>query len=360
MKDQDSYLIDGHKLYWHLDRVNADKRGEMIAPIYVEISPTDRCSHDCIFCGLDFKRNGGHSLDGDRLVMSIGEMGELGVRSICFSGEGEPLLHPQTPRFIEACAEAGIDTSLSTNGSVNNPETWNSILGHLSWVRFSVDAGTDEVHLKIHRGGQKGFGQTISTIRQAVSIRNVINSNTTIGVQFILLRQNFEDLETAIELFQDIGVDYLSIKPFSAHPQMERGVGDPITEQETKDAVALIERLRQRSDMRLFYRQTAFSAATRSDISFSACRALPYWMYISSNADVYTCFTFLGDERFIIGNIGTQDMKHIVFGARRRESIRVGRETLNIGHECRLNCRMARINEFLEMLDNPPEHVNFI
>ena len=49
----DKYLLDGHKLYWHLDRVEEWQAKKVVAPIYVEISPLSVCNHKCIFCGID-------------------------------------------------------------------------------------------------------------------------------------------------------------------------------------------------------------------------------------------------------------------------------------------------------------------
>ena len=356
----DAFRLDSHKLYWHLDRVNAAARGEIVAPIYVEISPTDRCSHNCIFCGLDFKRGSGHALDTAKTLEAIAAMGRLGVRSINFSGEGEPLLHKDTPRFVQACGQAGIDASLATNGSVYNRDAWAMMLEHLTWVRFSVDAGSPETHARVHRGGADGFRRTENTIRRAVDIKREIGSRTTVGVQYVLLRQNRDDLEQAIRMFQDIGVDYLSIKPFSPHPLMHGDVGEPLDAGDIREVAALAASLEPRSQTRLIFRQEAFAASVAEQAAYTACRALPFWAYISSNGHVYSCFTFLGDDRFYLGDIATDGMEDILFGERRKESIRVGCEALNIEGECRTNCRMARINAFLELLACPPDHVNFI
>ena len=93
---------------------------------------------------------------------------------------------------------------------------------------------------------------------------------------------------------------------------------------------------------------------------FSHCRALPFWGYVSSSGDFYTCSVFIGDPRFRAGNIYRDSVKDILFGKKRRDSIRFGESRLCIDAACRLNCRMARINEFLEGLDQKPNHLNFI
>lgn len=88
-----NYHIDGHKLYWHLERLMAWQTGELIAPIYIEISPVSFCNHRCLFCGLDFAQGDRLSLDTEATCHSLQEMARLGVKSVMFAGEGEPLLH---------------------------------------------------------------------------------------------------------------------------------------------------------------------------------------------------------------------------------------------------------------------------
>ena len=43
-------ILDGHKLNWHKDRVDAWLRGERIAPITVDCALTRRCTYRCIYC----------------------------------------------------------------------------------------------------------------------------------------------------------------------------------------------------------------------------------------------------------------------------------------------------------------------
>ena len=118
--NKDRFAIDGHKLYWHLDRVSDWQKNRLIAPIYVEISPVSYCNHQCLFCGLDFAHEERASLDADILMTKIEEMGRLGVKSIMFAGEGEPLLHPRMAEIASHTRNCGIDVSITTNGMAGN------------------------------------------------------------------------------------------------------------------------------------------------------------------------------------------------------------------------------------------------
>jgi len=355
------YLMDGHKLLWHLDRVSAWQAGELVAPIYVEISPVSYCNHRCQFCGLDFAQAERISLDTAETCHSLKEMARFGVKSVMFAGEGEPLLHPGLPEMVAAAKESGLDVSITTNGSLGTQEIWQSIIPHLSWLRFSVDAGSPEVYARVHGVGLAAYEKTLESIRQALQVRDSSGSNCTIGVQFLLIRDNLPDLSQAIQLFGSMGVDYLSLKPYSEHPQMLNK--NDFTYD--ADAIASIDTIVERYQgifpgTAVIFRKAATNAYATGSAAFNHCHALPFWGYISSRGDFYTCSVFLNDLRFSVGNISQDTMQEILFGVRRRNSVTYGSEELAIGHECRVNCRMARINEFLELLSSQPQHVNFI
>ncbi len=356
----DNYMIDGHKLLWHLDRVTQWQTDRVIAPIYIEISPVSLCNHRCIFCGIDFARDNSHKLDRDILCKRLEEMGQAGVKSIMFAGEGEPLMHKDLPEFIRVSKKNGIDVSLTTNGTLGNYDLWKDILPHLTWIRFSVDAGTSSVYSKVHGVSETLFEKTIQSIEEAVKVQMDCGLDVTIGVQYLIIEENLNDIENALRLFSEIGVDYLSLKPYSLHPQMINKRDTVYSDAVINDIEGIIQTYRNTSDMSIIFRKEALMKYMRKDSNFKSCFALPFWGYVSSKGDFYTCSVFINDERFKTGNIYENDMKQIIFGERRQQSITYGEEELVIKNECRLNCRMARINEFLEVLEKKPDHVNFI
>ncbi|MDD2898954.1 MAG: radical SAM protein [Desulfuromonadaceae bacterium] len=355
-----NFHMDGHKLFWHLDRVSAWQDGELIAPIYVEISPVSYCNHNCVFCGIDFARSERLSLDSELLCQRIVEMGLLGVKSVMFAGEGEPLLHRDLAQMVSCAKGAGIDVSITTNGSAANHDLWEQLLPDLSWLRFSMDAGSTQVYAKVHQVSGEIFDKTVANIRDALSVRQRLGLNTTIGVQYLILPENLDDLAAAISVYNELGVDYISFKPYSEHPQMLNKSGLIYTQEMLDKVESLIDSSQPGLKTKLIYRKASAESYRTGVKAFSQCSALPFWGYISSKGDFYTCSVYLNDERFCVGNIKDENMKDILFGKRRRNSVTYGMTDLHVGDTCRTNCRMARINEFLEFLNNRPDHLNFI
>lgn len=354
----DKYLIDSHKLLWHLDRVVDWRKKRVISPIYIEVSPISSCNHKCIFCGIDFARDKTSKLDTEIFCKRIKELGNVGIRSIMFAGEGEPLLHKNLPLFVKIARESNIDVSLTTNGSLGTPKLWNETLQFLTWIRFSLDAGTHEVYAKVHKVNKVLFDKTIKSLEDAVKIKKDRNLKVTISTQFLIMDENLDDLENAIKLSCERGVDYLSLKPYSLHPQMLNKKEVIYTKNILDYIQGVVDKYKEK--VNIVFRKDAMKKYMKTGKTINHCHALPFWGYIASNGDFYTCSIFIGDKRFKAGNIYKEDIQHIIFGELRKNSIEYGGKILRLKDECRLNCRMARVNEFLENLKNEPQHVNFI
>ena len=56
-KEHNKLILDGTKINWHLDRVEAWQRGERIAPITIDMSLTRACNYSCGFCYAMFQEN---------------------------------------------------------------------------------------------------------------------------------------------------------------------------------------------------------------------------------------------------------------------------------------------------------------
>ena len=97
----DKYRIDSHKLIYHIPRVYDWLKGENVYPVYMEVSPSGACNHRCLYCGLDFMGYKPNYLKADILKERLSELGNLGLKSIMYAGEGEPFLHPEMVSIIE-------------------------------------------------------------------------------------------------------------------------------------------------------------------------------------------------------------------------------------------------------------------
>jgi GTP 3',8-cyclase len=346
--------VDSHKLIYHPERVSEWFKTGDCFPIYVEIGVTNRCNHRCVFCALDWFEK--EPIDMDSVVMkrALREMADCGVKSVMFAGEGEPMLHRDICEFVTFAKLQGLDVAITTNGALFERKKLEMILPSLSWVRFSVDAGTPQIHKKIHRGGLKDFDRILTNIREAVAIKKRDNLSVVIGIQFLLMPDNFDDLVPFIELFKEIGVDNVQIKPYSQHPLSKnhysieysqfQGIEDTVRKFETPAFQVIF---RTQTTQRLFTKR-----------GYQICYGLPFFTLIEADGSIIPCMMFYKNPEFCYGNLHDNSFAAI-WGSEKRRTV-LQRLTKNKIDHCRHGCRLDAINRYLSQLKNPHAHVNFI
>lgn len=363
---RDDYRIDSHKLLFHPERVAAWRQAgddwerlKTVYPLYMELSPFGACNHRCVFCALDYMGYAPRSLDLETMRIRLPEMASLGVRSVMFAGEGEPLLHKGVNELTAAAADAGLDVAFTSNGVLLDDRFIAESLPRVSWIKVSCNAGAAETYARIHRTAAGDFDRVRANLARAVRARDAGPWGAVIGFQILLLPENAAEVERLALLCRDeIGADYLVVKPYSQHPFSQTHCYERM---DYTPFLELGQRLEGLSTERF---QVIFRARTMrkhlQEKPYHTCHSTPFfWAYVDSGGEVYSCSAWLGDERFRLGNLHQQAFKDIWEGPRRRANLELVRSGLDIG-QCRLNCRMDEVNIYLWQLANPHPHVNFI
>ncbi len=341
----DKFRIDSHKLEFHPHRVAAWRdsgddweKAKKVYPIYVEVSPMGACNHRCTFCAVDYiGYKASNKLDWLLLNARLEEMGKLGIKSVMFAGEGEPLLHLDINLMVAGANFAGIDSAFTTNGILLDHL---EVLDKCSWGKVSVNAGTRETYAKVHRTKEKDWDALWRNIRDAVKRKG----DCTLGVQMVCLPENAGEEKELQALCDDAGVDYLDFTPYSQHKMS-------ITRQYEG-----FKPINLPKSQRTVIREEAIKTEGHE---YEKCNATPFfWAYIMASGDVYSCSAYLLDDRFRLGSINTHSFRQIWEGEKRKANWQLVRQTLDI-KECRVNCRMDKANRYLWGFDHQ-EHVNFV
>lgn len=360
------FKIDFHKLDYHPGRTGqwleakGWKEAKTVYPIYIEVSPSGFCNHRCTFCSLDFMGYQRKFLDSEVLKTRISEMAKLGVKSIMFAGEGEPLLHKEMSEITVHAKKAGIDTSFTTNGTPLTEKFCQKTLEFISWIKVSINAGKAETYSKIHTAPKEHFNLVLKNIENAVKIRNEKGYACTIGAQILLLPENQDEVLALAEKIKNAGGDYLIVKPHSQHPKSQTELYEGlIYNPGDLDEMERESKKIENQNFKVIIRKNTAIKLEEDSKPYSKCYSTPFlWAYISADGDVYSCSMFLGDKRFLLGNINKQGFQKIWEGGKRKENWEL-MKNFDVSN-CRKNCRMEECNRFLHRLKNPPPHVNFI
>ncbi len=352
-KSQKATGIDSHKLMYHPARVvDWNSRGDCY-PVYVEIGLTNICNHECTFCGLDWAR-GKETLNTEILEKNLLDMASHGVKSVCFSGAGEPLLHPNFSYLVQKTKELGIDVSFSTNAVLFDEEKARKCLPHTSWIRFSVDAASPETHSRIHGTSKEHFQKILDNLSKAVQVKKENNYETTLGVQFLLLEENAHEVLDFAKLMKELGVDNVQIKPYSQNPNsINKFDIDYEKFQKFEGELKALET----DSFKVFFRMKRMERIF-GEHDYKICHGLSFFTIINAKGDIVPCHLYYNNPSFVLGNINNQIFSEIWDSEKRRQILEKIKQKGVEG--CKKGCRLDLINSYLHRLKNPQFHDNFI
>lgn len=357
----DKYRLDSNKMLWHMDRVQAWQRGEIIAPIHIDAGLSKTCNIRCEYCfgrlqGNKYKEKAPPPFPREALLRYVREAGECGVRSIGFIGEAEPTMNPALSEAIVAAHEAGIDVALGTNGILLNDIP----LTNLRWLRFNLSAASKESYKLIH--GADKFEKVLTNVREMVRLRGEW-SKTTIGLQMVLTPNNIDQAVPLAKLGKELGVDYLVIKQCSDFKeQAESSHTEMFNSGEFNEGTGIL--LLAEAESTDTYKVIAKwdKIHNKGARCYSSCRAAPFLLYSSGDGLLYPCGAAFNMEPFktdwLMGDLKTHGFREILNSARYWDVVeKVAKTDVS---KCYTTCRSHSINEFLHDYVNPPEHLNFV
>lgn len=219
-----AYIDPAQKLLGHMDRLHELRTaGRTSAPVNVEIDLSNRCSRGCEFCHFAYTHTRGPlagkhekpegALDsGDLMSPSLAvnilhQLAEAGVRSVTWTGGGEPTLHPDFDAIVAEAARTTMEQGLYTHGGHIDRTRAALLKQKMTWVYVSLDAATPEAYKRDK--GVDGFEPVLQGVRNLVAVQGP----ATIGLGFLIHRKNMDDIATMIALGKGLGVDYVQFRP---------------------------------------------------------------------------------------------------------------------------------------------------
>ena len=213
---QGKLILDSHKLSYHYERVNAWENNETIAPVSVDMALTRACGAMCSFCYAMVQEPQERSTIKTKEALDLlDDFAEIGVKGVSLISDRESTLSKAYVPFIQHASKIGIDVGNATNGWEWEAEKIEQVLPHLTWVRFTVAAGTPEEYAKImfkSKEHTKVFERAMKNIKYAVELKKKKKLNVTLGIQMVLMPEFANEIIPFAKLALDLGVDYGVIK----------------------------------------------------------------------------------------------------------------------------------------------------
>ena len=163
-----------------------------------------KCNYHCPFClsGEQTK----DELPLEKIKVIIDMLAESNIVRIDFTG-GEPLLRPDFCEILKYAAQKGIETLVTSNGSIWNEKIAKTIKDTNTLLLISLD-GDETVHDK-----SRGIG---AYKRAVENIKRYKGFGIPIRINFLIRRDNLDKIEYIYNLVKELHVDrlfYIMIAP---------------------------------------------------------------------------------------------------------------------------------------------------
>jgi len=263
------------KICYYLDEVDNILSGKVQYPVSCEIDLSNRCQNDCYFCMFKkYIKENEIDLDYDVYEQLIEDLKSVGTKSITFTGGGEPLLYPRFEDAIYLAVNSGFEVGLVTNGV--DLDGYFHLIPYFKFIRVSLDAACRETYHKIK--GQDNFGFVIDNLKQVTKIKE----NTTIGLSFVICKENKYEIEEAKFLAKSLKVDYIQFKPC---------YGERIEDIKPDNKTIVTPRYKVRGSL--------------------PCAIAGLVAIVGADSNLYYCCQKRGYENFVLGDLRTYSFKEL-------------------------------------------------
>ncbi|MFH1309448.1 MAG: radical SAM protein [Candidatus Omnitrophota bacterium] len=192
------------------------EKGKVLAPIHIRIKPTNVCNHNCSYCayraddlqlGKDMVQR--DFISKEKMMEIIDDVIEMGVKSVTFSGGGDPFCYPYLFDAAKRLSESDVKFASLTNGALLDGEKAEIFAKNASWIRISMDGWDDESYSE-YRGVPKGeFTKVLNNIKNF----KTYNGACFLGVCIIVDKKNASHVYELAEQIRESGANSVKIAP---------------------------------------------------------------------------------------------------------------------------------------------------
>lgn len=201
------------KILAHSDKISEIVNGGIPSPVEWIIYPSNICGYRCGHCIMAKEQSDHRGLLSRFAMEKIPTDATVyGIKTVIFSGGGDPLINPYTIESARRCKENGIFTGLNNQGYLlEDPSAFN-------FIRYSVDAATPETYQAIHRVPKADGWERVNTnIRRHSEMRQA-GHNIEMGLAFLITPTNWEETAMFCEWAQQYNPDFIHIRPAYLDP----------------------------------------------------------------------------------------------------------------------------------------------
>ena len=369
--NESELILDGTKIAWHQDRIEAWERGERIAPITIDMALTRACNFGCHYCYAMLQENDRSVINQEIIYDFLDDCAEIGVKGISLVSDGESTISPVFVDTVIRGSERGLSMATGTNGFVLTSRRLEEVLPHLTYLRINISAGERARYAEIMGVKERWFDRVCQNIRDMVEIKRRDNLDVTIGLQMVLMPEYADQILPLAKLGKELRPDYLVIKHCSDDEDGTLGV-DYDGYDRLFDTLHEAEALSD-DEYQVVVKWSKIEA--KGTRSYQRCYGAPFMLQLSGSGLVAPCGMLFNEryKKFHIGNICEKRFKDIWASDRYWEVMNyLASPKFNAQKMCGSLCLQHKVNENLDEYQKgrlifpdsaslaPPQHINFV
>jgi len=157
---------------------------------------TNLCNAKCLMCPRDEMTRPRTVMEYDHFTYLVNQAHDMGAELISPFGFGEPLIDKGIARKIEYCTKKGLDTFLTSNGSLLDVDTARDLYNAgLTHIRFSAH-GIYGNYEKVHRGLK--FMKFMRNVFNFISVRR----ESPCKIDVTVMPMNGESIEEILDFWE--------------------------------------------------------------------------------------------------------------------------------------------------------------
>ena len=371
LSTESELILDGTKIAWHQERVEAWERGERIAPVTIDMALTRACNYGCHFCYAMLQENDRSVINQPIIYDFLEDCAEIGGKGISLVSDGESTISPVFVDTVTRGSELGLSMATGTNGFVLTRRRLEEVLPHLTYLRINISAGEKERYAEIMGVKEKWFDRVCQNIADMVEIKRRDNLNVTIGLQMVLMPEYSDQVLPLARLGKKLRPDYLIIKHCSDDEDGTLGV-DYSGYEKLYDTLRQAENLSD-DEYKVIVKWSKIMS--NGERSYQRCYGAPFMLQMSGSGLVAPCGMLFNEryKKFHIGNICETRFRDIWASDRYWEVMNyLASPKFNAQKMCGSLCLQHKVNETLDEYQkgrfafpdlvnkSPPQHINFV
>jgi len=337
-------------------------------PVLVEFDTSNACNHSCYFCisgyihlpeskGLPtFNR----SMLSEKLMLSTcQDFINMGVRAVNWTGGGEPTANPALSKCVKLLGQNDVKMGMFTNGTLIHrfPELLDTLVENMTWIRFSVDAGTEKTYNDIRRttAGKDDWNMMLSNLNKIIDAKDNYEESVSkdpfdfqrklgpdIGVGMVITPDNYWEIINFAETFLEYDISYCQFKPEIVNREREGGIQRDIdfwyehVEPRIKVAKDILGDKFQMNGYKLSDLQHDPSILGRT---YKKCLGSQIQPCVGADGEVYVCCNHRGYKEYSYGNLNEKSFKDIWNDIEKRQAIMYQIDDVDKFNNCTQLCK---------------------